>query len=285
MEESSDLVSYTVDGKSYAFSAAGSGVFAFGKDELLSNAVNDVTYQQVWYERGFTEQNFLNQTEFDSLKEGIRISVARIISEETGNNDLECFELENYHHFVKDEDCHKRVVARTRDLFPEDFHFPIYKFLPRFEEILGFGLTDIFEALGLKMHVIIRINRPFSKDFNPPHKDVYEGYDALHYVPRFLNLWIPIAGVTAASSLPLSAGSHLINEQFILRTFQGGVVEGNPYRVRLVKSWGGRTDLQRSSVQYGEVLLFSSHLIHGLAVNDEPDTTRVALEYRLFRKS
>jgi hypothetical protein len=283
MEKHSDVVNYTVDGKRYTFSAAGSGPFAPGKDAVLSNEVNDLTYQQVWYERGFTEQNFLSQPEFEALQEGLRVCIARIIGEETGNKDLQNFELERYHHFITDEESHKRIVARTRDLFAEDFHFPIYKFLPRFEEILGFGLTDIFEAQRLKMHVIIRINRPLSNDFNPPHKDMYEGYDALNYVPRFINLWIPIAGVSAASNLPMAVGSHLINERKILRTFHGGVVEGNPYRVRLIKSWDGRTDLQRSTVKYKEVLLFSSHLIHGLAVNEATDTTRVALEYRLFK--
>ena len=51
----------------------------------------------------------------------------------------------------------------------------------------------------------------------------------------------------------------------------------------MIQSWAGDTSLTRSGVKYGEVLLFSSHLIHGLATNDEEDTTRVALEFRLFK--
>jgi hypothetical protein len=30
--------------------------------------------------------------------------------------------------------------------------------------------------------------------------------------------------------------------------------------------------------------MFSSHMIHGLAINEEEDVTRVALEFRLFKK-
>jgi ectoine hydroxylase-related dioxygenase (phytanoyl-CoA dioxygenase family) len=75
----------------------------------------------------------------------------------------------------------------------------------------------------------------------------------------------------------------LINENLILRTFEGATIEGNKYRVRMIKSWNGDNSLIRSKVTYGQVLIFTSHLIHGLAVNEEPDTTRVSLEFRLFK--
>jgi ectoine hydroxylase-related dioxygenase (phytanoyl-CoA dioxygenase family) len=133
------------------------------------------------------------------------------------------------------------------------------------------------------MHIIVRINRPFSNDYNPPHKDIYEGIDNDSCVPSIINFWIPIAGVTKKSSLPLVPKSHLINENLILRTFEGGFIDGQKYRVRMIKSWNGETELQRSNVKYGEVLIFSSHLIHGLAVNNESNKTRVALEFRLFK--
>ena len=86
------------------------------------------------------------------------------------------------------------------------------------------------------MHIIVRINRPKSSDFNPPHKDIYEEVDKNNYIPPFINLWIPVAGVTMKSSLPMVPGSHILNENEILRTFDGSVVDGNPYRVRMIKS-------------------------------------------------
>ena len=60
-------------------------------------------------------------------------------------------------------------------------------------------------------------------------------------------------------------------------------MNGNLYTVRMVKSWDGRNDLTRSAVKDGQVLIFSGHLIHGLAVNDNADLTRVASEFRLFQ--
>jgi ectoine hydroxylase-related dioxygenase (phytanoyl-CoA dioxygenase family) len=134
------------------------------------------------------------------------------------------------------------------------------------------------------MHIIVRINRPHSNDYNPPHKDIYEGVDGENYIPLFINFWIPICGVTEKSSLPISPASHLIPENQILRTFDGAVVAGNKYRVRMVKEWAGKNTLERAKVTDGQVLVFSSHLIHGLAINEEQDLTRVALEFRLFKK-
>jgi hypothetical protein len=195
----------------------------------------------------------------------------------------ENFSLEKYHHFVKENADHFKVVSKTRDLFSEDFNFPILEMLPKFEAILGFKLSDIDPRSGEKLHIIVRINRPKSNDYNPPHKDIYEEVDKNDYIPPFVNLWIPIAGVTENSSLPIVAGSHKIPESEIERTFDGGVVEGNTYRVRMIKNWGGSHTLERAKVTYGETLFFSSHLIHGLAVNEENDLSRVALEFRLFK--
>jgi hypothetical protein len=34
-------------------------------------------------------------------------------------------------------------------------------------------------------------------------------------------------------------GSHKLSEVEIVRTYDGGVVEGNTYRVRMIKEWAG----------------------------------------------
>ena len=76
--------------------------------------------------------------------------------------------------------------------------------------------------------------------------------------------------------------SHLIPESKVHRTTEGGVVRGNQYRVRMIAEWGGMSEMERASVEVGQVLMFSGFLIHGLAANEEKDKTRVALEFRLF---
>lgn len=273
---------FEISDKNYVVSLQGSPEFKTGPEERLSTEATDITFHQDWYNDGHKSINFLTAEEFAHLQSGLSDAIERVIASVTGKKP-ENFELTNYHHIVKNDEDHYKIVSITRDLFPEDFNFPILEMMPKFERILGFKLTDINPFNDAKVHIVVRINRPKSKDYNPPHKDIYEGVDRDKYIPRFVNLWVPIAGVTMKSSLPVAPKSHLLPENEITRTFEGGVVEGNKYRVRMVKEWGGSNRLIRTEVKEGEVLMFSSHLVHGLAVNEEEDKTRFALEFRLFK--
>lgn len=273
---------YQIDGKKYSISIVDSPLFELGKDEVLSREDSDITFGQPWYKNGFSEQDFLTNEEFRSLKEGLTSSIKKIIQTELSVN-TEGFELENYHNFVSDDAKHFKIVSKTRDLFAEDFNYPIMELTNRLSKILGFNLTDVNPNDSRKVHIVVRINRPKSNDYNPPHKDIYEGVDNDSYIPQFVNFWIPIAGVTKNSALPIAPESHKLNEKLICRTFDGGMMQGNKYRVRMIKSWNNENGLIRTTVQNGQVLIFSGHLIHGLAINNEEDKTRVALEFRLFK--
>ena len=275
---------FKIDEIEKAFSIDNAPEFKFGNDQVLSDQNTDVSFGQPWYENGYSELDFLSSEEFESLKNGLIASIGNIINKEIPSLDITGFNLENYHNFVKTDAEHFKIVTKTRDLFSQDFNFAIEKYLPKLENLLNFNLTDIDPANNKKVHIIVRINRPLSKDYNPPHKDIYEGVDNDGYIPQFINFWIPIAGVTDKTNLPLAPKSHTINENSVLRNFEGGLLEGNKYRVRMIKSWNGDNSLIRSKVNYGQVLVFSSHLIHGLATNEEIDKTRVALEFRLFKK-
>ncbi len=277
-----EKLTYTIE--SHPVQVNVEGDFKFGTEGVLSNKENDIVHDQTWYQDGFAISPLFTQEEFASVKNGLKDCVERIIKQEL-SIDTNGFSLETYHLFVKNPEDHFKVVRRTRDLFAKDFNFNIEELIPKFEKLLGFQLYDIDNFLGHKVHIIIRINRPGSTDYNPPHKDIYEGYDDDKYIAQFLNFWIPIAGVTDKSSLPIAPKSHLIPESQIERTFLGGKVEGNQYRVRMIKSWAGSNHLERAKVKDGDLLMFSSHLIHGLAINEEIDQTRVALEFRLFKKN
>lgn len=277
-----NYTNYEIDGIIRSFSIENAPEFKFGSNETLSKETTDIAFNQPWYNLGYSENKFLNEKEFLELQKGLEQSIKKIISQECPI-DLTGFNLENYHNYVKTDADHFKIVSKTRDLFPEDFNFPIKEILPKLGKILNFNLTDVDSKSNKKVHIIVRINRPLSKDYNPPHKDIYEGVDNESYIQQFINFWIPIAGVTEKSNLPIAPKSHHINESLVLRNFEGGLIEGNKYRVRMIKNWNGSNILQRSKVKYGEVLIFSSHLIHGLAVNDELDKTRIALEFRLFK--
>ncbi|NBV31928.1 MAG: phytanoyl-CoA dioxygenase [Bacteroidetes bacterium] len=275
-----DETIYTINQEEMKFSTKGSPEFRYGNDERLSREDTDITYHQPWYDKGFTEHDFLSEEQFASLLAGITNSISAIIEEEC-SIDVDGFTLEKYHEYVTTNEDHFKVISRTRDLFSKDFTFPVEELIPRFEEILGMKLSDVDPRTNKKVHIIVRINRPQSNDFNPPHKDVYEVVDNRTDIVKFVNLWIPIAGVNENSNLPLAPESHKLLESQILRTFDGGTIQGNKYSVRMIKSWNGKSDLVRSTVKYGQVLIFSGHLIHGLAVNSNTDKTRVALEFRL----
>lgn len=274
---------YYLDDQPIEIAVGANADFLVGEEECLSTERKDISYGQPWYNEGFSEITFLTEADFDKLKGGIEKSISKIVSE-VKNQELVDFSLERYHQVITSDEDHLKVVTRTRDLFSPDFVFPIQELVQKLNKAVGFELTDVNPMNGEKIHIIVRINRPGSNDFNPPHKDIYEGVDEHGFVPPFMNFWIPIAGVTEKSNLPLAPGSHLMNESLILRTRDGAEIEGKKYRVRAIKSWGGGNHLQRSKVTYGQILVFSSHLVHGLAVNKEMDMTRVALEFRLFRK-
>lgn len=279
-----ESIHFTIGDKAYQVSIKDSPAFHYGKKELLSTENTDIAFNQKWYNEGYSATRFLDDAAFTHLREGLEKSIQNIISSELGI-EMTKFELNKYHQAVRTDEDHYKLVSKTRDLFPEDFNFPIVDLLPKFEKILGFKLTDTNPHDGSKMHIIVRINRPFSTDYNPPHKDIYERLDNLSYIPQFINFWIPVCGVTQNSSLPVAPSSHLLPEDQILRTREGSVLEGKKYRVRMIKEWGGSNRLIRTKVGYGDVLVFSSHLVHGLAVNEEKDETRVALELRLFREN
>ena len=275
------LLEYKIDNEIIDVDVSDNQNYITGDSNVLSNVDTDITFNQNWYSEGYTTAPFLWNEEFGDLKKGITNTISDLLTKE--GIDTTGFTLEKYHKYVKTNEQHFSIVSKTRDLFPEQFSFNIKELMPTFSHLLGFKLSDINPKTNDRVHIIVRINRPKSNDYNPPHKDMYEAYDREGYFPQFVNFWIPIAGVTGKTSLPIVPKSHLISEDNIVRTSDGGIVGGNKYRVRFIKEWGDNSMI-RTNVTDSEVLIFSSHLIHGLAKNGEDDLTRVALEFRLFKK-
>ena len=274
---------YIINGITKQISIPDSEKFLLGQNQVLSNKETDVTFKFDWYNEGFTIQQFLTKDEFTFIKVGIENSIQKIIFDTLKIN-VKNFKLENYHKFVKTNENHFKIVSQTRDLFTKDFSFDIDYLIPKLEKVLNIKLTDYDSVNNYKAHIIVRINRPDSSDFNPPHKDIYEHYDNEGYIPKFINFWIPVSGVNNNSLLPICPKSHLLPENKILRTTHGSNVNNNKYRVRLIKSWDNKNELIKPEINYGESLIFSSHLVHGLSLNEQNDVTRVALEFRLYEK-
>lgn len=275
------LARYLIDGKEIAIPYFNDDI-ALGADFVISNELTDLSFRQDWYPEGFKIYQLFGPEEFNKIRRGVEIAVASVIEEELNIN-LTNFNLLDYHKFVVTDAEHIKVVSRTRDLFYEDFNFPIHECIEKLSQIVRTNLSDFNPETNKRIHIIIRINRPNSTDFNPPHKDIYGSFDkdpAMRL--NYMNFWIPICGVTDKSSLPIVPSSHLIPESQIRRSRSGALLSENRYRVNIILNWKNATNLTRTAVKEGKVLCFSPHLIHGLAVNHEPDQTRVALEFRLL---
>ena len=129
-------------------------------------------------------------------------------------------------------------------------------------------------------HFCVRVVRPRSRDNNPPHRDVW--LDRLRHA---INIYVPLAGSTALSSLPIVPGSHLWAESEIERTVSGARVNGIEFTVPSVVGSTKPLRIVRPDPGLNEFLVFSPYLIHGGAFNQLPDRTRVSLEMRFWREA
>lgn len=183
--------------------------------------------------------------------------------------------LSRYHEGV-DDAGHMRTIEMTRELRFRHLGLESGDFIKTFEDIVGVRLSAVLPLIGSD-HVQVRINRPGTTDYNPPHRD-----GSLPVFENTLNIWIPVAEVDETTSLPIVPGSHGIPEADCWQTAPGGaVIRGRPYRVpAIARSRQGPLEMLRAPVKFGEALIFTPYLIHGLAINRKPDRTRMALELR-----
>ena len=284
---------YFIENKKVEINLEENVEFFSGKNEVLSKKYNDITSNTEWYEKGFFIANFKKIIDFSLMKKELTYSILKNIKLLKPDLSTENFCLENYHKFV-DQELHKKVLKKTRRFYFSDLNIQDNKIINHVENIIGCKLGYKRQGVDLDHWIITRINPPRSKGYNPVHKDIYEAFDkngkfgnvALKTkIPRMVNIWIPICGVNKNTGLPIVPGSHLINENKIIRTKAGVVVEGQQYSVNCIKSWNGNTSMKLISPEPSCGIVFSSHLIHGLAFNNNNDKTRVSLEFRLHLQS
>ncbi|WP_055443065.1 phytanoyl-CoA dioxygenase family protein [Lacinutrix himadriensis] len=266
-----------LDNIPYAFKVKGD--FFWGKEELLYNKDDSVLSKMSWEAEGYKVVNAFINDEFERLKKSLTQNIIDAIKANNISFNEETFTLEKYHEVVNTNELHNQVIDITRNLENKDFDFNIDALAERFGDILGYKLTSWVEELQ-KSHIQIRISRPNSLDINPPHRDGY-----LSYWEDIINVWIPIVGCNEKASLPVLPGSHLIPENEILRTeSKGAEINGNIYYVPcILETKTGSIKMIRPNPKQGEALIFTPFLIHGAAVNNNEDITRVSLELRFPR--
>ena len=274
-------LSYWLDDEAVSVDVADTTPFATGDTVCLAERYDDPPRHQEWYAKGYTILPCLAPDAFGVFREALTGLLRGIITDLYPHKPLEGFTLETYHQHVRDDSEHAAIISRTRRLYPDEIRFDLEPMIAKVERAVGIPLCDRNSINGNKQWLILRINRPGSRDFNPVHKDVYQAVDAFGQAPRMVNCWMPICGVTERSGLPLALGSHLLREDQIERTLAGAEVDGRVDSVNCIRSWAGDNRMRVMAPDPGQLLVFSSHLIHGLSFN-RTDQTRMSFELRLY---
>tara|TARA_B100000579_G_C22806262_1_gene842690 strand:+ start:570 stop:1409 length:840 start_codon:yes stop_codon:yes gene_type:complete len=275
-------LAYSIDGRNVEVEAPDNTKFFKGDKICLSEEFSDVTSNMDWYKDGYKVIDFQEKINFDFIKSAVTKHIKEIIKKTYPFIDLNGFTLEKYHYFVNYEQ-NLEINKKAKRLYLQDTDFPDSEIVSFLESILKVRLSYSPKGSNFIHWVIARINIPNSIGYNPVHKDIYGFYDDDKYVPRMVNTWIPICGVNKNAGLGIVPGSHLIKESEINRTKNGVIIDGRNFSVNCIKSWRDKSDLRLIFPKEGEMLMFSSHLIHGLGINNNEDNTRVSLEFRLYQ--
>ncbi len=266
-----------IDNKPFSFTV--DGVFFTENEDVLFEKTGNIIENTDWYDAGYTVLDTFNNRDFNDLKNSIKKQVCIGLKKAGVSVDIKEFQLENYHEFAKETETHLKVIDYTRNLTNKDFNLDFSLLEKRYSKATKTDLSSEISEFG-RSHIQIRINRPGSADFNPPHRDSY-----LSYYKNILNIWIPIVGCDLNSSLPIIPESHLIAEKDIVRTkAKGATINGNTYYVPCIsKTSKGILKMIRPNPSVGQSLIFTPYLIHGAAFNHN-NNTRIALELRFEKK-
>ncbi len=273
--------SYQIDDQEFSVSLQDAKDFTGGENTVLADKFDDITRAKPWFDTGYSLIDSGEYFDHEKVKVAVHMALEKIIAEEFPEIDLNGFTLERYHEYVDDEQ-HLVVISKSRRLYPGDLAFDTETLTLGLGEYFNQTLSYINPLSHTEQWIIVRINRPNSVGFNPAHKDIYEIYDAYQKVPKMVNIWIPVCGVSGNTGLPVAPKSHLLPEKDIIRTRAGSSLNGQSYSVNSILSWGGQACMTTLVPKPNEMVVFSSHLVHGIAVNNHANTTRISLEFRLF---
>lgn len=264
-----------IDGEELAYEVVGAR--SWGTDEVLLDHDDDLSAAAPWAAEGYAVAAFVAEPDAVRLRDGVRDLVAGLVAdlggtEQTGG-------LEHYHRWV-DEASHQAVSSAVARGFPlSELPIDVSVVEARVSEIAGvpvWGQHPERDPIWA-----VRLVRPGrSRDHNAPHRDQW-----IDYLRHGLNLYVPLAGSTQRSSLPLVPGSHRWPESEFEHTGLRPVVGGVPYFVPALTGSRSPVRMIRPDPAPGECLVFSPYLLHGGGVNLEPDTTRVSIEMRFWRRT
>ena len=264
-----------LNGQRVAYQVEGAASSTADAQVLLAQAT-DLTARAAWAEAGYAVvpglpapiQQMLQAGLAELLREALRAAGCSVAPD---------FDITHYHHAVGDDPArHLAVIAQTKS-------YDLSR-LPIAPALLE-GLVSAACGQPVRAHnphareavFHLRIVRPNRADQNPLHRDAW--------LPRYhdaLNIYLPVAGSTARSSLTLVPGSHHWPENMVERTEGGAIYHGVLYTVPGVLRPVRPLQIIRPNPGPDEVLVFSPYLLHGAAANLNDDATRISLEMRFW---
>lgn len=273
---SSRVLALDYDGERVTFDVDGDT--AWGDRDVLLDRDDNLIAGRPWAADGFTVEPFLAPADYARLVAGIQAILARRVAA-AGLSVPDDFRMEHYHEVVTTDAAHQAVSDQGPWCqLVSDLPVPVELVNGRISEILGARVSTVPPHHEFPEHFCFRVVRPRSRDNNPPHRDVW--LDRLRHA---INIYVPLAGSSSKSSLPIVRGSHRWPESDIERTVAGARVNGVVYTVPSVVGATHPLSLERPDPGPNEVLVFSPYLIHGGAYNQQTDRTRVSLEMRFWR--
>ena len=267
-------IKYSIDEQILEVDLNLSDNYKFGDQEVMSEKYLDLTQDMEWYDKGYdivSSNGFYDQK---TIKSETTFAIIKIIKNLDPKINLDNFTLERYHNYVSDE-LHEEVIKKSRRLFPQDLGFDTKEILERFSLYLKSELTFFNPVSKKEQWMIARINKPKSQHYNTVHKDIYGIFDKYGYVPRMVNISVPLCGITENNGLPIAPGSHLISENKIMRSKAGSEMNSLKFSVNSILNWNGQSKLTKAITKPNNVLIFHRTLFMDWHLM----TTKIKQEY------
>ncbi|HOX83368.1 MAG TPA: phytanoyl-CoA dioxygenase family protein [Chryseolinea sp.] len=265
---------YSINGITLKYEA--NGKRSWGNHTVLLNDANDLTAPTQWHQRGYSIEPLFHSNTYSHFIEQNRNLLLQCWKD-AGLSVDKNFELDQYHLLANNLTTHLSAIEKTKQIETKYFPIPVQEIEKRISEICGTTLIakNPFDNQSIFHY---RIIRPQQADNNPLHRDVWlEDYDDC------INLYIPIAGSNELSSLIIIPESHLWPESRIEKTESGAQINRLTFNVPAVTAISETYHIERPNPLENQVLIFSPYLIHGGAVNLNPNQTRISIEMRLWK--
>ena len=239
-------------------------------------------YSEICDGPGFTIIEFLSPEQLTQVRELVTDHFNKVVA---ANNSREEFvslpSLSNYH-TLRLSANHGTLWTKTNRIFPNS-HFlrflAISSFFQRFSELANLSITDE-DNLGYG-NVYWRLVRPFQDaDVGPLHRDQwFWSLNDHHMMPTGTNtrikLWAPLFSDLGKNGLLVEPFSHSRDDIEWVGELRHGIQK--PVLLTDPSSF----NLELLHIQPGQAILFHDRLIHGGALNQSDEQTRVSIELTL----